>query len=205
MSEAQRFPLGVTTHSMREIQMLKGKKLGEILLRIGVIDSNGLDAALAHARAWVIPLGQACVDLGIASEDSILRALAVQMAAPVVSLTGAQIAAEVIEMVPARTAVARRAIPLSFTPGDKGARGTLTVAIDLPRNVPALDEIGFATGHRVAAVIASSADVDAALVSLYQVDPTDGSPLVSRVDLEGGPGLDHVVSGYFDFGKGGRH
>ena len=190
---------------MREIQLLKGKKLGEILLRIGVIDSTGLDAALAHARAWTIPLGQACVDLGLASDDSVLRALAVQMAAPVVALTGVQIAAEVIEMVPPKTAVARRAIPLSFTPGEKGSRGTLTVAIDLPRNMPALDEIAFASGHRVVAVIASSADIDAALVSVYQVDPTDGSPLSARVDLEGGPGLDHVISGYFDFGKGSRH
>ena len=189
---------------MREIQMLKCKKLGEILLRIGVINTAGLDTALAHARAWSIPIGQACVELGIASDDSILRALAVQMAAPVVALTGVQIAAEVVEMVPAKTAAARRAIPLSFAPGEKGARGTLTVAIDLPRNVPALDEISFASGHRVAAVIASSADIDAALVSVYRVDPTDGSPLVSRVDLEGGPGLDHVVSGYFDFGKS-RH
>src|SRR4051794_10296918 len=136
---------------MREIQLLKGKKLGEILLRIGVIDVTGLDNALAHARAWTIPLGQACVDLGIASEDSILRALAVQMAASVVALAGVQIPGEVVEMVPAKTAVARRAIPVAFTPGEKGARGTLTVAIDLPRNMPALDEIAFATGHRVVA------------------------------------------------------
>src|SRR3954471_23175439 len=105
---------------MREIQLLKGKKLGEILLRIGVIDTTGLDTALAHARAWTIPLGKACVDLGIAREASVLRALVGQMAAPAAELAGEQIAAEVIEMIPPKTAVARRTIPISFTPGEKG-------------------------------------------------------------------------------------
>ena len=44
------------------------KRLGELLIDAGVIDETQLKAALGHQRQWGVRLGQALVDLKLATE-----------------------------------------------------------------------------------------------------------------------------------------
>ncbi len=48
--------------------MTPKKRLGELLIDAGVIDATQLQAALGFQRQWGVRLGQALVDLKLASE-----------------------------------------------------------------------------------------------------------------------------------------
>lgn len=173
---------------------LKGRKIGEILVAMGLLDEAGVREALEYADAWLCPFGQACVELGLADERAVTRALALQLGAPAVELRSVEVSTEVLAMISPRTAAERRVVPLTVI-RNPNARPTLVVAVSNPKNT-ALDELAFATGHRISPVLASDADIDAALVRLYRVDPTTGSG--DSVDLSTGPGLEHVIAGYLD-------
>lgn len=177
---------------------LKGRKLGEILLAMKMVNEQSLKEALEYAEAWLCPLGQACLELGVLDERTLTRALSVQLGAPAVDLKNVAVAPEVLALIPPRTAAERRVIPLAIA--SNGSRNSLIVAVSQPRN-PALDELAFLTGYRISPVLASDADIDAALIRLYHIDPTNGVEEHASVDLSAGPGLEHVIAGYLDLGK----
>lgn len=175
---------------------LKGRKIGEILVAMGLLDEVRLREALEYSEAWLCPLGQACIELGFFDDRTLTRALAVQLGAPAVDLRSVDPGEEVLRVIEARTAAERRVIPLAVIQ-NANARPTLVVAVSNPKN-PVIDELAFATGHRISPVLASDSDIDASLVRLYQVDPTTGTD--DTVDLGSGPGLEHVIAGYLELG-----
>ena len=174
---------------------LKGRKLGEILVALKMLDEKSLKEALDYAEAWLCPLGQACIEMGLLDEKALTRALSVQLGAPAVDLKTVGVSPEILGLIPPRTAAERRVIPLAIA--SNGSRNSLIVAVSTPRN-PVLDELGFLTGYRVTPVLASDADIDAALIRLYHIDPTNGVEEHASVNLSGGPGLEHIEAGYFE-------
>src|SRR5512138_2958247 len=66
--------------------MAPKKRLGEMLIEAGVIGETQLKAALGHQRQWGVRLGQALVDLKLASEADIVRALSVKFGFEVAKL-----------------------------------------------------------------------------------------------------------------------
>lgn len=175
---------------------LKGRKIGEILVAMGVLNEKAVQEALEYSAAWLCPFGQACIELGVVDDRALTRALAVQLGAPAVDLSKVDVTADVLALVPARMAAERRVIPLSVI-RNGAARPTLVVAVSSPKTT-ALDELAFSTGHRISPVLASDADIDAALVRMYRIDPTTYAE--NSVDLSDGPGLEHVIAGYLDLG-----
>ena len=174
---------------------LKGRKIGEILVAMGLLNEKGVKEALEYADAWLCPFGQACVELGLLDERTLTRALAVQLGAPAVDLRTVEVSEDVLAMIPPSTAAERRVVPLAVIRNATN-RPTLVVAVSNPKNT-ALDELAFSTGHRISPVLASDADIDSSLVRLYRIDPTTGA---ESVDLSQGPGLEHVIAGYLDLG-----
>jgi hypothetical protein len=175
---------------------LKGRKIGEILQAMGVLSAPMIQEALDYSQAWLCPFGQACVDLGFLDDRTITRALAVQLGAPVVDLRHVYVSEGILGLISARDAAEYRVIPLSVVRNGR-ARPTLVVAVSDPKNA-ALDDLAFSTGHRISPVLSSDADLDAALVRLYEIDPTTRTE--DSVDLSNGPGLEHVIAGYLDLG-----
>ena len=173
---------------------LKGRKIGEILVSMGLLNEAGVQEALEYSEAWLCPFGQSCIELGLLDERTLTRALAVQLGAPAVDLATIDVTPDVLAMVSSRMAVERRVIPLAIV-RNGAARPTLVIAVSNPKNT-ALDELAFSTGHRISPVLASDADIDAALVRMYRMDPTTGHE--NSVDLSEGPGLEHVIAGYLD-------
>lgn len=172
---------------------MKGRRLGEILLTLGFATPEQVDSGLEHARAWRCQLGQALVQIGFAEQADILRALGVQMGAPVIELTKVTILPEILQLVPESIALSGRVLPLRVLHNAHG-RPTLIVAVAFP-GCRALEEVEFRTGMRISAVLASDADLSAALVRAYRLEVTPER----EVFLGDGPGLEHVVAGYFDF------
>ena len=58
-------------------------RLGELLVRAGVLDEYKLNAALAEQQRWGGRLGRVLVDMGFVSEEILVKALSKQLAVPV--------------------------------------------------------------------------------------------------------------------------
>ncbi len=54
------------------------RRLGEILVKWGVVTQSGVDEALEHARGEGIRIGEALIALGLADEEDVTKALATQ-------------------------------------------------------------------------------------------------------------------------------
>lgn len=165
------------------------KKIGMILVERGVLDADQQTAALDYAKRCGIPFGRACVKMGFVDEGTIVQALAAQMGAPSVSLKGVAPSPDVLAKLNAEQAETYRAIPVSIISGP--GRGTLVVAVSSQKSIQELDEIAFATGHRVSPVIASDSDIDDALLRLYGRDANRHTRSNQMVDLE----LEHAQDG----------
>lgn len=172
----------------------KGRKLGEILVEIGALEASDARDGVAYARRRGIPVGQALVELGRCDADLVLRGLALQLGTVVVDLAAVPVTRDVLALVPAAIATRARVLPLRRIHNARG-RDTLVVAVAAPKN-PALDELAFSTGLRIAPVLVSEDALDAALLRSYRVEAS----AVGEVFLGDGPGLGHVVESYFDFG-----
>lgn len=160
----------------------QGKKLGTILVGLGLIDADQERAALEYSARWGLPFGQTCVKMGLLDEQTVTQGLSVQMGAPSVALASISVPSDVLALVPASIAERDRVIPLRL---DRGSgRPVLLVAVSSPRNLGPLDELAFRTGTRVSPVLASDADLDAALLRLYGIDVQRHTKASSMVELE---------------------
>jgi len=129
------------------------ERLGDILIREGVITSEQLEKALHFQAANGGRLGSALVQLKFATEEGITEILSEQFGVPSVNLMSFDIDESVLKLIPAEVARKYLLIPISRT----GA--SLTIAMADPSNVFAQDDIKFMTGYHVEPVIASELSI----------------------------------------------
>jgi hypothetical protein len=133
---------------------LPKKKLGELLLELGLIDRDQLNSALAYQRQWGHRLGTSLVAKGFISEGTLIHVLSHTLGIPMVDLSQIVADKEALKLLPASTCEAHEVIPLSLE-GVRGRR-TLVLAMADPLNIAVQEEIGFTSGCKVKPVIASS-------------------------------------------------
>lgn len=144
--------------------MAAKKRLGEMLLEAGIIDATQLQAALGHQRRWGCKLGQALVDLRLATESQVLAALCQKLGYQAVDVSGLQRTAnlqEAIRLVPAAVASRWGLLPIAVD------AGSLTVAMSDPTNVAVIDEVAFRSGKRVKVVLAADRSITEAVQRFY--------------------------------------
>ena len=142
----------------------KSKQLGQILIELGLITPEQLDTALEEHQKTPKALGRVLIDLGMIREADLVRALAEQVGLEFVDLTDTQIDPASTALLPEALARRYRALPI----GDRD--GKLLVAMSDPANVYALDDIRTITGRDVQPVVATSADVEAAIAKFAGLD-----------------------------------
>lgn len=122
-----------------------GERLGEILLRDGVVDAERLQAALMRQREKGGTLGENLVATGaIESIDVIVHQLAAQINCQVVpNLLDYEIAPEVLGLVPDDMAIKHGVLPV------QREGQTIHVVTSDPRNLGLIDTIKFITGCQV--------------------------------------------------------
>lgn len=148
------------------------QRLGEILVRGGVIDAHTLQAALAEAASTGGRVGEILVARGDCTEEAILEALAGQLGVEVAPLsTTVMVPARVLRLVPAELARERLVLPLFLD----AAAGVLEVAMADPADDELLDELRFRTGHRIRPLVALASELGEAVEQLYpEVGDGDG-------------------------------
>lgn len=142
------------------------KRLGDILVARGVVDSLQLQSALAFQRQWGLPLGQVVVDQGFASADRVFAALEEQTGIASVDLDSLVLDPRLARLVPLKVAEARKVVPLRL----EGAReSTLVVAIAAPASLDTLDVVKSVSGRgRVVPRLATDAAIRRAISRLYR-------------------------------------
>lgn len=136
-------------------------RLGELLLRNGLITDEHLQEALAAQREQGGRLGTVLTTQGAISEADLVEFLSRHYGVPSVDLSQIDVTEAVIQIIPADVARKYTILPVSKT----GAR--VTIAMIDPTNVFALDDIKFMTGYDVEPVIASDPALRAAIDRYY--------------------------------------
>src|SRR5690242_5239230 len=139
------------------------KRLGELLVEADIIDEHQLRAALGHQRQWGGKLGQALIDLKLASEPQIVDALAKKLGFPIVHLGAVErsVVEHALKLLPREIARRSNVLPVSAD------TNTVTLAMSDPTNVQVVDEVSFRTGRRVKIAIAGDREVARAVDRLY--------------------------------------
>ncbi len=138
------------------------EKLGEILLRDGIVTLEQLQAALKKQGETSGSLGEILVTLGaINSVDDIVWQLAAQINTQVVNLSEMEIPTPIIALVPEEMAVKYGVVPVQ-----KEDR-VIHVVIADPKNVFVIDAIKFLTGCNVRVWMAPESQVRKAIEKYY--------------------------------------
>src|SRR5437867_2513914 len=142
----------------------KTKKLGEILVEEGLISHEQLERALLEQSRTDQLLGRILIDLKMVRESDLMAALAKQIGFRFVDLTDYQIDPSAAMLIPGQVARRYRALPMAYEDS------RLLVAMADPANLFALDDIRTITGMEVQPVVATAADIEAAIRKYSRMD-----------------------------------
>jgi hypothetical protein len=141
-------------------------RLGELLLRAGVITEDQLRSALAEQKKWGGKLGTLLVDLNYLDEEMLVKALSKQLGLPRVDFSGLVVQPQAVKKLEADFADQRQVLPIHLDV----AKGNLMVALADPDNLGLVDEIAFRTGCRVKVAIAGEKALATAIRDNYYGD-----------------------------------
>nr|WP_218059026.1 type II secretion system ATPase GspE [Orenia metallireducens] len=141
--------------------MIKKKKLGDILVEAGFITEEELYKALRIQKGSDKRLGGVLQELGLVSEQDLVEALEFQLGIPQVDLNKFVIDSDIIKIIPSTLAQRHHAIPI------KKRGNILTVAMEDPLDVLAIDDIRIKTNCEVIPVIATKTEINHVLEKYF--------------------------------------
>jgi len=159
------------------------KKFGEMLLEAGVIDQTQLHSALADQRRWGRTLGRTLVEMGMVSEEVIVRVLAPQLGVESIDLELYEIVPSVLKLVPPELARASRLVPFAQT------GKFLDVAMADPQNLGVIDELRIRTQLNIRPYLCGPHQIERTVARYYG----DGLPPEITVRFDPPDALEPVV------------
>jgi len=160
-------------------------RLGEILIRKGLLTEEDLGRALELQRERGDKLGRILVDLGFAAQRDIVQALAEQLGIPVAKLDGPPLVTPETERLAARFLRQARVFPLRME------GGALVLAMADPLDFETLAAVRAATGLRVRAEIAPETEIVDALERYYAEEEAEAAALAGE-DAESAAELEQL-------------
>jgi type IV pilus assembly protein PilB len=161
-------------------------RVGELLVREGLISPDQLTAALRDARQGHTRLGYSLVKLGFVQEPELTRILAKQYRVPAVDLERVNVDARILRLVPPDLAHKHMVLPL------RRVGRTLTIAMANPADAGAIDNLKFITRHDIEPVIVGEYTLRRHLDRYYPTRDDDAlNDLLETI--EGGEGDVEVV------------
>jgi type IV pilus assembly protein PilB len=137
-------------------------KLGEMLVKAGLISEGQLDEAIKIQRREGGKLGSIVVRHGFCSDQDIVSFLGMQYGVPAADLDQwPTIENSVIALIPAELAQRHKVLPLQRT------GNVLTLAMSDPTDIFAMDDVRFHTGYNVDPVVSSEMGLMRAVERYY--------------------------------------
>jgi type IV pilus assembly protein PilB len=163
------------------IRIPRGEPLGQVLVRMGALSPDDLEAAIARQREDGRKLGEMLVGEERITRDQLARAMALRMGVGVFTLADG-VDPSVGRLIDEKNARRYQAVPVRLEPD-----GRLLVAMADPSNVFAIDDLRILTRHEIRPALASVEEIqtllgqtsrlDAVVADLVQESGGDDVPL----------------------------
>jgi type IV pilus assembly protein PilB len=137
------------------------KKLGEYLVEWGVIQPKEVEKALVHAKAKNLRIGEALVDLQLATEANVYKALAAQTNMEYVDLDRSSVPPNVVNAIPDDLMRKYIILPLGLE------NGKLRIAIHDPFDLEMQQIVGFRVQKQLLPVLAPRSRIKSILDELF--------------------------------------
>lgn len=155
------------------------KKIGEILVSWNVITAQALTDALAYAQTNKKRIGEALVELELASEDDVCKALAAQFELDYVDLDKNVAVTSAIDLMDKKLIERHKVLPLSKE-GDK-----LKVIISDPLDLELLDMLRFRLGCEIECALAPRSKIQRFIETfLSRIDNASMDEAIQEIDRD---------------------
>jgi type IV pilus assembly protein PilB len=156
----------------------KRPRLGEVLVRSGVLTDGQLEIALEEQNRSGQPLGQVLLNLRYLTEELLRQALCTQLNIAFIDLDQLQPAPAVVRLVSKAYARKHRLVPVSVL------ENVLTVAMDDPTSTGVVEELQASTGFTITPVTSTTTKIQRAFARAYGDEPEiQAAEGPERVDL----------------------
>ena len=152
------------------------ERIGDLLLKEGLISREQLQKALDEQRQNGTRVGYNLVKLGFIQENELTRCLARQFKMPAVDLSKFEVDPKIVKLVPADLATKHLVLPL------KRDGRTLTVAMADPSNLGVIEDLKFITRYDIFPVIAGEFTLRNVIEKLYESNDTQMSALLDEIE-----------------------
>ena len=142
-------------------ETLAYKRLGDLLLSVGLISQGDLERALELQKTTKKRLGKVLTEYGIISERQLIEALELQLGVEFIDLSKTIISPEMAQVLPKSIAKRHNVVPVKIV------KDELFLAMSDPLNFVAAEEVKNVTRKRVVPMIATEDAVDRAILTLY--------------------------------------
>ncbi|HEY9382823.1 MAG TPA: type IV-A pilus assembly ATPase PilB [Gemmatimonadales bacterium] len=156
---------------------LPTERLGDILVKEGLLSREKLAQALLEQRSSGMPLGFVLAKQGFVPEVEVTRIVARQLRVPAVDLSHFEVDAKILKLIPAEIAKRHIVLPL------KREGRTLTVAMASPTDQVLLQELRFITRYDLFPVFAGEFTLRGLIDKYY--DASDQQLQAILRDMEG--------------------
>jgi type II secretory ATPase GspE/PulE/Tfp pilus assembly ATPase PilB-like protein len=155
----------------------KRARLGEILLKSGIITGEQLDIALSYQKTTGLRLGEMLIKLNYINEETMRQALCKHLNIPFIDLEKVTINPGLRKLINKSYAKNNRVVPIAII------GNTITLVMDDPTNISVVKELRSSTGLTINMVTSTSAKIYNAFEKLY------GEELQGEQDLNHGQEL----------------
>ncbi len=138
------------------------KRLGEMLIEAGLIDTFQLSSALGEQKQWGGRLASIIINMGFTDDESVASILEKQLGVKCVSLEKMEILPEALSKMEVDMAEKYGVIPIEFSNKE------LTLAISDPTDLNTIDELGFALSVKIKPVLALESGIKKAIAKHYR-------------------------------------
>lgn len=158
------------------------ERIGDLLVREGLITREQLEKALAEQKQNGTRVGYNLIKLGFIQELELIRALAKQYKMPAVDLSKFAVDPKIAKMIPSDLATKNLVVPL------KRDGRQLTVAMADPTNLGVLEDLKFITRYDIVPVIAGEFTLKSIIEKIYgkEAEEAQMSALMDTIEeIEG--------------------
>jgi len=153
-------------------------RLGDLLVREGLLTREQLAKALAEQAVSGQRLGLTVVKLGMVPETSVVTMLARQYRMPAVDLSRFEVDTRLLKLIPAELANKHTVLPL------KRDGRQLTVAIADPTNLGVIDDLKFITRYDIFPVLAGEFSMRTAIDKHYEANEVQMQSLLQDIEQD---------------------
>lgn len=143
--------------------MLNYKKLclGDILLFSGLLTDEQLNQALEHQKIFNQKLSKSLIELNMIKEEDLIQILSSYLQVEIVDLNNYQFDMDVVRQIPEHVACKYNLLPI------KKEGNQLTVAMNDPLNLVAIEDVEILTKCQIRPVVALEKDLNRLLSEVY--------------------------------------